>query len=97
MKASGRDWAILGVSLQTPTMRDARAPQGFVYHAVEQGPAGAALRRVKVVRSVLVATDDPEAGTGVAGVRITRSVLVAKDDPEAVLFAMTDPAVRMSA
>ncbi|TKA96059.1 mannitol dehydrogenase family protein [Cereibacter changlensis] len=61
MQASGGDWGIIGVSLQSPTMRDALAPQGFAYHAVEQGPEGETVRRIEVVRDILVAKEDPEA------------------------------------
>lgn len=61
MAASGGDWGVIGVSLQSATMRDALAPQGFAYHAVEQGPQGETARRVDVVQDVLVARENPEA------------------------------------
>ncbi|WP_145108157.1 mannitol dehydrogenase family protein [Cereibacter sediminicola] len=77
VKASGGDWSILGVSLQSPTMRDALAPQGFAYHAVEQGPEGETVRRVEVVRQVLVAKEDPEA------------VLAAMADPGVKIVSLT--------
>ncbi len=77
MESSGGDWGILGVSLQSPTMRDALAPQGFAYHAVEQGPEGETVRRIDVVRQVLVAREDPEA------------VLAAMADPGVKIVSLT--------
>ncbi len=61
MKASGGDWGIIGVSLQSPRMRDQLAPQAFVYTAQELGPEGETLRKVEVIRDVLVAREDPDA------------------------------------
>lgn len=59
--ASGGDWGILGVSLQSPDMRDRLMPQGGTYLAVEQGPGGEAARHVQIVQGVLVAREDPQA------------------------------------
>ena len=59
--ASGGAWGITGVSLQSPRVRDALAPQGGTYIALELGPGGEIARRVDVVRGVLVAREDPEA------------------------------------
>ncbi len=59
--ASGGDWGILGVSLQSPTMRDHLAPQGGTYTAMEMGPEGRKARHVQILREVLVAREDPEA------------------------------------
>ena len=61
MAHSGGDWGVIGVSLQSATMRDALAPQGFAYHAVEQGPQGETIRRIDVVQDILVARENPEA------------------------------------
>lgn len=61
IEKSGGDWGIVGVSLQSPRMRDQLAPQEFVYTAQELGPDGETLRQVEVVRNVLVAREDPEA------------------------------------
>jgi fructuronate reductase len=58
---SARDWGILGVSLQRPDMRDALAPQGGVYTALELGPDGQTARTVDSVTGVLVAREDPGA------------------------------------
>lgn len=57
----GGDWGILGISLQSPTMRDQLAPQGGTYIALELAPAGEAARHVQIVQDVLVAREDPEA------------------------------------
>lgn len=59
MAASGGDWGICGVSLQSPTMRDALAPQGGCYTALELGPKGRTARMVTSVQEVLVAAEDP--------------------------------------
>lgn len=59
--AEGGDWGILGVSLQSPTMRDQLAPQGGAYTALELGPEGAKPQQVEVVQGVLVAREDPAA------------------------------------
>ncbi len=56
-----RDWGVLGVSLVRPDMRDALAPQGCVYTALELGPDGETARRVESVAGVLVAREDPSA------------------------------------
>lgn len=61
MQHSGGDWGILGVSLQRPDMRDALAPQGGVYTALELGPQGEVPRVVTSVVGVLVAPENPEA------------------------------------
>ena len=61
MALSGGDWGIVGVSLQSPGTRDALAPQGFAYHAVEQGPEGETPRRLTVLQNVLVAPENPTA------------------------------------
>jgi fructuronate reductase len=60
MAASGGDWGIVGVSLRSAADRDALAPQGFAYTAVELGEREVA-RVVEVVEDVLVAPEDPEA------------------------------------
>ena len=59
MAASGGDWGIVGVSLQSPGTRDALAPQDFVYTAVEQNPDGSRYRKVEVIQDLLVAREDP--------------------------------------
>ena len=58
---SGGDWGIVGVSLQSPGMRDALAPQGGVYSAVELAPEGERCRTVQQIDRVLVAQEDPDA------------------------------------
>ncbi|MEH0071176.1 hypothetical protein V6L77_13960 [Pannonibacter sp. Pt2-lr] len=58
---SGGDWAIAGVSLQSPTTRDRMAPRNFEYTAVELGPDGETRRDVRIIRDVLVAPESPEA------------------------------------
>ena len=59
--ASGGNWGIVGVSLQSGTMRDALQPQGGTYIALELVPEGRKARHVQVVSDVLVAPEDPQA------------------------------------
>lgn len=61
MAASGGDWGVAGVSLRSPAVRDALAPQGGVHTAVERGPQGETRRIVGTVQTVLVAPEDPRA------------------------------------
>ncbi|SMC45971.1 mannitol dehydrogenase family protein [Rhizobium sp. RU36D] len=61
MEKSGGDWGIAGVSLVRPDQRDALAPQGFAYTAVELGPDGEIPRVISVINNVLVAREDPDA------------------------------------
>ncbi|MBL3595889.1 mannitol dehydrogenase family protein [Rhodovulum sulfidophilum] len=58
---SGGAWGIIGVSLKSPGTRDALAPQGCAYTALELGPDGAVAHPVEIVREVLVAPEDPQA------------------------------------
>ncbi len=59
--ASGGDWGILGVSLQSPTMREQLAPQGGTYTTLELGPRGETTRHIQIVQDMLVAREDPAA------------------------------------
>jgi fructuronate reductase len=74
---SGGDWGIIGVSLQSPGMRDALAPQGGAYTAVELAPEGERCRLVQVIDRVLVAREDPGA------------VLEAMADPAVKIVTLT--------
>ena len=77
MARTGGDWGILGVSLQRPDMRDALAPQGGVYTALELGPDGQTARVVDSVTAVLVAREDPGA------------VIAAMADPAVRIVSLT--------
>lgn len=77
MAASGGDWGIIGVSLQSPGTRDALAPQGGSYIACELAPEGAKPRHVQVISGVLVAPESPEA------------VLAAMADPAVKIVSLT--------
>lgn len=61
MSADGCDWGIIGVSLKSPTARDALAPQGCLYTTVERGPMGDVRRRIGAITEALVAPEDPGA------------------------------------
>lgn len=60
--AAGDDgWGITAVSLRSPAVRDAMAPQDNLYTVVERGGAGSAIRVVGAIGAVHVAPDDPAA------------------------------------
>ncbi|WP_411742006.1 mannitol dehydrogenase family protein [Rhodobacter sp. TJ_12] len=75
--ASGGEWGILGVSLQSAGTRDALAPQGGSYIALELAPEGVKPHAVQVIAGVLVAPEDPEA------------VLTAMADPAVQIVSLT--------
>ena len=77
MAASGRDWGVTGVSLQSPGMRDAMVPQGCAYTALELGPDGETASRIEVICGVLVARENPQA------------VLTAMADPAVRIVSLT--------
>ena len=52
------DWGICGVSLRSPDVRDALAPQEGLYTAVEKSPAGVHRRIIGSVREVLFLGDE---------------------------------------
>ncbi len=64
MTAGDRDWAITGVSLRSPQMRDAIASQDGLFTLTERDKAGDRTRLIGALRDVLVA---PEAPQGVIG------------------------------
>ena len=55
-----RTGGIRAVSLRSPRVRDALAPQDFRYCLVERGPAGEQARVIGAIAEVLVAAADPE-------------------------------------
>ena len=61
MAAGDRDWAITGVSLRSPGVRDALGPQDGLYSITERGPAGERVSLVGAVREVLAAPEDIDA------------------------------------
>ena len=81
MARSGGDWGILGVSLQSPGIRDRLAAQGSTYWAVQMGPEGEAAVHVQVVQDVLVAPENPQAvldAMAAPGVRIVSLTVTEK-------------------
>lgn len=57
---SGGDWLITGVSLRSPSVRDALNPQDGLYTVNERGTDGDSLRVIGSVRDVLVAPENPD-------------------------------------
>ncbi|PTX57382.1 fructuronate reductase [Litoreibacter ponti] len=55
------DWRIIGVSLRSPSVRDALVPQGCAYTSVTLAPDGLQTRRIEVLEDVLVAPEEPRA------------------------------------
>ncbi|WP_149866437.1 mannitol dehydrogenase family protein [Tropicimonas marinistellae] len=60
-RAGGGAWDILGVSLRSPSVRNALKPQDYAYTAVELAPEGERFEIIENVRDMLVAPEDPEA------------------------------------
>jgi fructuronate reductase len=77
MAVAGGDWGIVGVSLRSPTTRDALRPQGWAYNALTLDAEKPSLRRIEVLNGVLVAPEDPEA------------VLAAMADPAVKIVSLT--------
>ncbi len=61
MAGGDRDWAIMGVSLRSPDVRDAIGPQDGLYTVTERGTRGARAALVGAVREVIVAPEAPGA------------------------------------
>jgi mannitol 2-dehydrogenase len=56
-----RDWGEIGVGLRSPAMRDALAPQDWLFTVVERGRHGDTARIVGSMTGYLYAPDDPQA------------------------------------
>jgi fructuronate reductase len=54
-------WGVLGVSLRSPTVRDALAPQDWLYTLLERGAGGEHAQLIGALTGVLVAPDNPHA------------------------------------
>jgi len=74
IRAGGGDWGVIGVSLRSPTTRDALAAQDWAYSAVTLGPSGQEIRQIEVLSDVLVAPEDPEAVIAAMAAPTTRIV-----------------------
>ncbi|PZX11701.1 fructuronate reductase [Palleronia aestuarii] len=61
VREGGGDWGIVGVSLKSPSTRDALRPQDWTYTTVELGPEGETPRHVQILSDVIVAPEAPEA------------------------------------
>ena len=60
MAAGDHGWGIVGVSLRSPAVRDALAPQDGFYSVAERGGSGEAIRVIGAVQRALVGTEEPE-------------------------------------
>jgi fructuronate reductase len=70
----GGDWAIHGVSLRSPEVRDQLGPQDGLYTLAERGPEGEALRVVGAVKAITFAQEAPAAVIGAMAMSSTRVV-----------------------
>jgi len=77
MAKSGGDWGIVGVSLLSPTTRDALRPQDWAYSSVTLSPAGEEVTVIEVLEDVLVASENPA------------EVLAAMVDPAVKIVSLT--------
>lgn len=81
MAAKGGDWGIIGVSLKSPTTRDALAPQDCAYTSVTLSPTGEETTVIEVLQDVLVAPENPAAVIAAmanAGVKIVSLTVTEK-------------------
>ena len=69
--------AVMGVSLRSPAIRDALAPQDFTYHAIERGPDGDLAREITCLSDVGYAGED------------RRPILAAMAAPDVGLVSLT--------
>nr|WP_174296646.1 mannitol dehydrogenase family protein [Sphingomonas bacterium] len=60
MAGGDRDWAIAGVSLRSPTARDALAPQDGLFTVTHRGATGEGTALVGAVRDLVVAPEAPD-------------------------------------
>ena len=60
LEKDGGDWAICGVSLKRPEVRDQMVPQDGLYSLVEQDASGNSIKIIGAVKEVLFAPEDPE-------------------------------------
>lgn len=70
-------WGIVGVSLRSSAMRDALAPQDFLYTLAQRDGSGETLKVIGSVMKVLVAPEDPQA------------VLTAMSSPQTRIVTLT--------
>ena len=59
LEKDGGDWAICGVSLKRPEVRDQMVPQDGLYSLVEQDASGSPIKIIGAVKEVLFAPEDP--------------------------------------
>jgi fructuronate reductase len=59
LAAGESNWGIVGISLRSPGMRDALAPQDYLYTVIERGDRGTPPRVIGAIREVLVAPVSP--------------------------------------
>ncbi len=60
LEKDGGDWAICGVSLKRPEVRDQMVPQDGLYSLIEQDASGNPIKIIGAVKEVLFAPEDPE-------------------------------------
>jgi mannitol 2-dehydrogenase len=68
------DWGVVGVGLNTASMRAALAPQDFLYTVVQRGAGEDEVRVVGAMRDCLLAREDPEAVIQILAAEQTRLV-----------------------
>ncbi|MDU8927035.1 mannitol dehydrogenase family protein [Alisedimentitalea sp. MJ-SS2] len=61
MEASGGDWGVVGISLQSTATPDKLAPQDNMYNAVEAGPTGHRFRLMCNITEAIAARGNPAA------------------------------------
>ena len=61
LAAGERGWGIIGLSLRSPDVRDALAPQDGLYTVLQRGPDGDRARVIGSVLEILTVPDSPDA------------------------------------
>jgi fructuronate reductase len=74
MAAGDRDWAITGVSLRSPQVHEALAPQDGLYTVTERDQSAQRTRVIGAIRDVLVAPREPAAVVAAIAARDTHVV-----------------------
>src|SRR5947209_11309268 len=93
------DWGVVGIGLHTRGLKDALAPQDYLYTVVERSPDGERARVVGVMVDYLYAPDDPAAVLDRLTDPRTRMVTLTitgagyRLDPATGAFDATDPDV----
>ena len=103
--AAPHAWGIKGVSLRSPTVRNALAGQDWVYTAHERQPVGTVVDTVEILTDILVAPEDPAAvvasmadpAVKIVSLTVTEKAYFDRDQGSAVAILVEGLAQRFAA